>query len=87
MRRIAFEMETNGNNDGLNRNKVGTLSKDYKKLGFKSDINPVLDFDETPPGMLALDCMYYFAKNHVESYTKVILISSYISVYNLKCFF
>jgi engulfment/cell motility protein 1 len=53
------------------RNKVVTASKDFKKLGFKSDLNPVLDFEETPPGVLALDCMYYFAKYHVEAYTKV----------------
>lgn len=55
----------------VSRNKVGTISKDFKKLGFKSDSNPVLDFEETPPGMLALDCMHYFAKYHVEAYTKV----------------
>lgn len=40
-------------------------------MGFKYDINPALDFTETPPGMLALDCMIYFARNHVDAYTKV----------------
>lgn len=63
-------METSGTNDA-SKNKVGAIYKDFKKLGFKSDINPALDFEETPPGMLALDCMYYFAKYHVEAYTKV----------------
>lgn len=54
-----------------NRRQIGPFTKDYKKLGFKYDINPALDFTETPPGMLALDCMVYFARNHVDAYTKV----------------
>jgi len=54
-----------------NRRQIGQFTKDYKKLGFKYDINPALDFTETPPGMLALDCMIYFARNHVDAYTKV----------------
>jgi engulfment/cell motility protein 1 len=32
-------------------------SKDYRKLGFKNEVNPVQDFATTPPGILALDCM------------------------------
>lgn len=71
------------------------LTRDYKKLGFKNDINPALDFTETPPGrcevfgvalqtfvinsivgLLALDCMVYFARNHAENYTKVVLENS-----------
>lgn len=52
------------------------FAKDYKKLGFKCDINPALDFAETPPGMLALDCMIYFARNHVENYTKVCVVNN-----------
>lgn len=43
----------------------------YKKLGFKCDINPAQDFIEVPPGMLALDCMVYFARNYTQQYTKV----------------
>lgn len=43
----------------------------YKKLGFKYDINPAQDFVEVPPGMLALDCMVYFARNYTPQYTKV----------------
>lgn len=54
-----------------NRRQISSFTKDYNKLGFKDDINPALDFTETPPGMLALDCMVYFARNHVDAYTKV----------------
>ncbi|KAK6640367.1 hypothetical protein RUM44_012060 [Polyplax serrata] len=77
LRRIAFD--TDGNNilgDSSTLRQMGGFAKDYKKLGFKSDINPALDFTETPPGMLALDCMVYFARNHVDAYTKVVLENS-----------
>lgn len=70
MRKIAFELDTISGGDA-NRRQLGPFTKDYKKLGFKYDINPALDFTETPPGMLALDCMVYFARNHVDAYTKV----------------
>jgi len=33
--------------------------------------NPVEDFCRTPPGILALSNMVYFAKNYRENYTKV----------------
>lgn len=71
LRKIAFDTEGFTNSDVSSR-KQGH-AKDYKKLGFKSDINPALDFTGTPPGMLALDCMIYFARNYTESYTKVVL--------------
>lgn len=71
LRKIAFDTEGISSSDVTTR-KQGH-AKDYKKLGFKSDINPALDFTDTPPGMLALDCMVYFARNHTESYTKVVL--------------
>lgn len=57
--------------DSFARKQLGVFAKDYKKLGFKCDINPALDFHETPPGMLALDCMIYFARTQTENYTKV----------------
>ncbi|XP_046416980.1 engulfment and cell motility protein 1 isoform X2 [Neodiprion pinetum] len=75
LRRIAFDTEGSVSGDVTAR-KQGIFAKDYKKLGFKYDINPAMDFTETPPGMLALDCMVYFARNHVESYTKVVLENS-----------
>lgn len=75
LREIAFESEGTNNSD-ISAKKQGLLSKDYKKLGFKCDINPTMDFAEIPPGMLALDCMVYFARNHAENYTKVVLENS-----------
>ncbi|PSN54595.1 Engulfment and cell motility protein 1 [Blattella germanica] len=77
LRRIAFDTDGTGLiTDVTARKQLGVFAKDYKKLGFKYDINPALDFTETPPGMLALDCMVYFARNHTESYTKVVLENS-----------
>ncbi|KAJ8874920.1 hypothetical protein PR048_022810 [Dryococelus australis] len=77
LRRIAFDSDGTGvGADVIARRQQGGFSKEYKKLGFKYDINPAQDFMETPPGMLALDCMVYFARNHTESYTKVVLENS-----------
>ncbi|XP_039283993.1 engulfment and cell motility protein 1 [Nilaparvata lugens] len=76
LRKIAFDVDITNATDSTVRRQMGVFAKDYKKLGFKYDINPALDFTETPPGMLALDCMVYFARNHTESYTKVVLENS-----------
>lgn len=76
LRRIAFDSDSHLFGDGIARKQLGVFAKDYKKLGFKNDINPALDFTEAPPGMLALDCMIHFARNHTESYTKVVLENS-----------
>lgn len=70
LRRIAFD------SDGGNIRGPAGFTRDYKKLGFKNDINPAMDFMETPPGLLALDCMVYFARNHPDNYTKVVLENS-----------
>ncbi|CAH1646476.1 unnamed protein product [Spodoptera littoralis] len=56
--------------------RPGTYSKDFKKLGFKCEIDPIKDFNEVPPGVLALDCMLYFARNYSEDYTKIVLENS-----------
>ncbi|XP_059475247.1 engulfment and cell motility protein 1 [Neocloeon triangulifer] len=74
LRRIAFD--TDQDNRDSAAKKTATFNKDYKKLGFKCDINPVLDFTETPPGLLALDCMYYFARNQQDNYMKIVLENS-----------
>lgn len=67
LRKIAFEGDTNETHD----NKTY-----YKKLGFKCDFNPVQDFMEGPPGLLALDCMIYFALHYEPNYRKVVHESS-----------
>ena len=51
-------------------------AQDYKKLGFDSHLDPSLDFQVTPPGILALDCMDHFAKTHQEQFMKVVLENS-----------
>lgn len=51
------------------------FAQDYKKLGFNNDLDPTLDFMAVPPGVLALDCMDYFAKNHPDQFTKVNICS------------
>ncbi|XP_046388664.1 engulfment and cell motility protein 1 [Ischnura elegans] len=76
LRKIAFDTDGDVSNRDVNARRQGVFAKDYKKLGFKHDINPAQDFAETPPGMLALDCMVYFARNHMESYTKIVLENS-----------
>ncbi len=40
-------------------------------MSLQNSINPVEDLSQTPPGILALDNMVYFAKMHGENYTKV----------------
>lgn len=74
LRKIAFDTDTEIVNSA--GRKAGGYSKDYKKLGFKNCVNPAEDFTEIPPGMLALDNMIYFARNHTENYTKVVLENS-----------
>uniref|UniRef100_T1H331 ELMO domain-containing protein n=1 Tax=Megaselia scalaris TaxID=36166 RepID=T1H331_MEGSC len=49
----------------------------YKKLGFRNTTCPGMDFKVVPPGLLALDCMIYFAINFNIDFTKVIHASAY----------
>lgn len=51
-------------------------AQDHKKLGFDNIKDPSLDFLITPPGVLALDCMDYFAKSRQEQFMKVVLENS-----------
>jgi len=51
-------------------------AQDHKKLGFNNVKDPSMDFVATPPGILALDCMDYFAKQHQEKFMKVVLENS-----------
>ncbi|XP_039751396.1 engulfment and cell motility protein 1 [Pararge aegeria] len=76
LRKLAFENDNNTNIEVTTRRQTGSLSKDFKKLGFKCEIDPIKDFNETPPGILALDCMLYFARNQREDYTKIVLRNS-----------
>ena len=49
---------------------------DYKKLGFVNYNNPNMDFMQTPPGILSLDAMVYFARNQQDNYIRLILENS-----------
>ncbi|XP_066290185.1 engulfment and cell motility protein 1-like isoform X1 [Branchiostoma lanceolatum] len=77
LRKVAFD-----NDQDLSgsipppRKTAEKYTRDYKKLGFSNYTNPALDFLETPPGVLALDLMVYFAKYHAEGYTKLVLENS-----------
>ncbi|XP_065186852.1 engulfment and cell motility protein 2-like [Sycon ciliatum] len=44
----------------------------WKKLGFVN-ANPAHDFNEVPPGVLALECLVFFARSHPESCNKFLL--------------
>nr|CAG4643776.1 EOG090X02BW [Lepidurus arcticus] len=77
LRRIAFDSDIDaGTKSDSTARRHGVPTKDYRKLGFKNDTNPALDFAETPPGLLALDNMSYFAQYHPEKFTKVVLENS-----------
>lgn len=43
----------------------------WKQLGFMTG-DPQDDFNEAPPGILALDCMVYFAKTKHDTFTKLL---------------
>lgn len=49
------------------------FQEDCRRLGFSHYRNPIEDFNESPPGLLALDLMIYFARNHTETYAKTVL--------------
>ncbi|XP_045608928.1 engulfment and cell motility protein 1 isoform X2 [Procambarus clarkii] len=75
LRRIAFESDGDTNRDVTTRRPE--YKKEYKKLGFRNDINPAQDFMDIPPGMLALDNMVFFARNHSDQYAKLVLENCY----------
>uniref|UniRef100_A0A0N7ZBH5 ELMO domain-containing protein n=1 Tax=Scylla olivacea TaxID=85551 RepID=A0A0N7ZBH5_SCYOL len=75
LRKIAFESD--GEVPSGITPRRPEYKKEYKKLGFKNDINPAQDFKDTPPGMLALDNMIYFARNHSDHYAKLVLENCY----------
>ncbi|XP_076058239.1 engulfment and cell motility Ced-12 isoform X2 [Oratosquilla oratoria] len=76
LRRIAFESDGDAGSKDVSARRQ-EYKKEYKKLGFCNDINPAQDFVETPPGMLALDNMIYFATNHSDQYAKLVLENCY----------
>lgn len=62
----AFPDEYTGSKD-----RVPISDQHWKQLGFlKGD--PQLEFSSAPPGILALDCMVYFAKTKHETFTRLL---------------
>jgi engulfment/cell motility protein 1 len=53
------------------RGKNQALDQHWKQLGF-SNPNPRDEFHDTPPGILALDCMEYLARNKHDIYTRLL---------------
>uniref|UniRef100_A0A8D0GX53 ELMO domain-containing protein n=1 Tax=Sphenodon punctatus TaxID=8508 RepID=A0A8D0GX53_SPHPU len=77
LRRIAFDAESEPSNSSGNIEKRKSMyTRYYKKLGFINHVNPAMDFTQTPPGMLALDNMLYFAKHHQDAYIRIVLEKS-----------
>ncbi|XP_076864010.1 engulfment and cell motility protein 1 [Brachyhypopomus gauderio] len=76
LRRIAFDVECESNNSGSIEKRKSMYTRDYKKLGFMNHVNPAVDFTQIPPGMLALDNMLYFARQHQDSYIRIVLENS-----------
>ncbi|XP_070574167.1 engulfment and cell motility protein 1-like isoform X2 [Ptychodera flava] len=74
LRKLAFD--TDHEQQPARGRPAERLQEDNKKLGFTDTINPTNDFKDVPPGMLVLDNMIYFAKNHTENYTKTVLENS-----------
>ncbi|KAF2357201.1 protein of unknown function DUF3361 [Trinorchestia longiramus] len=74
-RNTAFQTdaEVTGANPGARPKEI---KQEYKKLGFRSD-NPVADFEEVPPGRLALDNIHYFCKQRQEQFSKLVLENCY----------
>lgn len=73
LRQMVFDMDSDVR---ASIDKHSSQEQDFKKLGFQNAHNPVEDFRHTPPGVLALSNMMYFAKNYRENYTKVVLENS-----------
>ena len=48
------------------------IEDEFIKLGFLNE-DPTEDFNEVPPGLLAIDCMEYFALSQPENFTRQVL--------------
>ena len=62
----AFPDEYSGN-----KLKAPVTEQHWKQLGFLRG-DPQDDFNQSPPGILALDCMVYFAKTKHDAFTRLL---------------
>ncbi|KAM7396359.1 hypothetical protein PAMP_019404 [Pampus punctatissimus] len=74
LRQAAFETESE--NSLSNEKRRSLCAKEFKKLGFSNNSNPGQDLVRTPPGLLALDTMYYFATRYPDAYSRFVLENS-----------
>uniref|UniRef100_A0A665TTT2 Engulfment and cell motility protein 3-like n=1 Tax=Echeneis naucrates TaxID=173247 RepID=A0A665TTT2_ECHNA len=74
LRQAAFETESD--NSLSNERRRSLCAKEFKKLGFSNNSNPGQDLVRTPPGLLALDTMFYFASRYPDAYSRFVLENS-----------
>jgi len=73
LRQTAFEhLEA----DGTGTVAIRSSKEWAKKLGFTNVAFPWEDFERAPPGLLALDNLIYFARNHTDDYRRLVLENS-----------
>lgn len=77
LRQAAFESDSDPAASHLNTERRRSLcAKEFKKLGFSNNGNPSQDLYRTPPGLLALDNMLYFASHWPSAYRTFVLENS-----------
>ncbi|XP_048461533.1 engulfment and cell motility protein 3 [Rhincodon typus] len=77
LRQAAFESDADASPGNFNTDRRKSLcAREFKKLGFPNSANPSLDFSRTPPGLLPLDNMTYFATHHTDAYNRFVLENS-----------
>uniref|UniRef100_A0A667Y747 Engulfment and cell motility 3 n=1 Tax=Myripristis murdjan TaxID=586833 RepID=A0A667Y747_9TELE len=74
LRQAAFETESDNSLSTERRRSL--CAKEFKKLGFSNNSNPGQDLVRTPPGLLALDTMFYFASRYPDAYSRFVLENS-----------
>uniref|UniRef100_A0A671UVU5 Engulfment and cell motility 3 n=1 Tax=Sparus aurata TaxID=8175 RepID=A0A671UVU5_SPAAU len=74
LRQAAFETESE--NSLSHERRRSLCAKEFKKLGFSNNSNPGQDLVRTPPGLLALDTMYYFSARYPDAYSRFVLENS-----------
>ncbi|MCJ8734447.1 hypothetical protein PDJAM_G00235520 [Pangasius djambal] len=74
LRQAVFETESDGSLSNERRRSL--CAKEFKKLGFSNNSNPGQDLSRTPPGLLALDTMTYFASRYPDAYSRFVLENS-----------
>uniref|UniRef100_A0A146Z0Q6 Engulfment and cell motility 3 n=1 Tax=Fundulus heteroclitus TaxID=8078 RepID=A0A146Z0Q6_FUNHE len=74
LRQAAFETESE--NSLSHERRRSLCAKEFKKLGFSNNSNPGQDLVRTPPGLLALETMHYFAARYPDAYSRFVLENS-----------